>query len=132
MDRSNFLHALLSSLSLKNRTTQNEVAERIYRNLQSRGIPSGKSLQQEILEEVAFSLRNNEQKLREAIEKCREYYHHIQNASSREEKEKWKSRYQEWRNIAMKEKWKFLVQREALGLIWTEELEKAYSLPPEI
>ncbi|MCS7204270.1 MAG: hypothetical protein NZ853_01075 [Leptospiraceae bacterium] len=104
-------------------------------NLKNWKIPTKKgtkSWKQEILEEIAFSLKKSEEQLRKSLDECSKIYENYRNAKSSEEKTQYRNQYQIAREKALTEKWKFMVQREAIGLRWTDEFEKRYPTPPLI
>lgn len=101
--------------------------DKIIQNLQKHGKQVNKSLQQEILEEIGYSLRKAEEQLSTAIKECNEIikeFHH-----SKQKRNDLIKKFKQTKERAQYEKWKYMVQREAIGLVWTEELEKKYSIP---
>jgi hypothetical protein len=110
----------------KNKGEQSIYLDRIIQNLSKYRVEANKSLQQEILEEIAYSLRKAEINLNLALYECEKIYQEYLITSNNDDIVK---RYEEARKKALNEKWKYMVQRESLGLIWTEDLEKMYPNP---
>jgi signal recognition particle GTPase len=110
----------------KNKGEQSIYLDRIIQNLSKYRVEANKSLQQEILEEIAYSLRKAEINLNLALYECEKIYQEYLITNNNDDIVK---RYEEARKKALNEKWKYMVQRESLGLIWTEDLEKMYPNP---
>ncbi len=87
------------------------------------------NLHQEILLEITYSLRNSEEKLKALIEECYRILLDYQHTKNLEHKETIKKEFLRIRKEAEIQKWKFIVQRECLGFVCTEELEKKYKIP---
>jgi len=110
----------------KNKGEQSIYLDRIIQNLSKYRVEANKSLQQEILEEIAYSLRKAEINLNLALYECEKIYQEYLITNNNDDIVK---KYEEARKKALNEKWKYMVQRESLGLIWTEDLEKMYPNP---
>jgi len=124
-----FLQRIVKDLKQKNPKEKNVYLDKIINNLNQYRKDVNKSLQQEILEEVAYSLRKVESQLRLSLQECDRLFGEYQISENKQEIQK---KYNEARKRALQEKWKFMVQRESLGLIWTEDLEKMYPNPKEL
>lgn len=87
------------------------------------------NLHQEIIIEISNSLKNTENKLNLLIKECQKILTEYHDSNDSIVKEIQKQKFKEKRKEAEQQKWKFIVQRECLGLLWTEELEKKYTIP---
>lgn len=86
-------------------------------------------MHQEIIIEISHSLKNTENKLNLLIKECQKILTEYHDSNDSIVKEIQKQKFKEKRKEAEQQKWKFIVQRECLGLLWTEELEKKYTIP---
>ncbi len=124
-----FLQRIVKDLKQKEPKEKNIYLDKIINNLNEYRKDANKSIQQEILEEVAYSLRKVENQLRLSLQECEKLLGEYQIS---ENKQEIVSKYNEAKKKALQEKWKFMVQRESLGLIWTEDLEKMYPNPKDL
>jgi hypothetical protein len=124
-----FLQRIVKDLKQKDPKEKNIYLDKIISNLNQYRKDANKSIQQEILEEVAYSLRKVESQLRLSLLECEKLFGEYKVCENKEEILK---KYDEAKKRALQEKWKFMVQRESLGLIWTEDLEKMYPNPKEL
>ncbi|GIX41561.1 MAG: hypothetical protein KatS3mg129_1294 [Leptospiraceae bacterium] len=128
-ESNSFLQKIIKDLQNQKSAGEKSIyLDRIIQNLSKYRPEANKSLQQEILEEIAYSLRKSEFRLNLALYECeklyKKYYY-----SKQIDKHVIIQKYNEARKKALEEKWKYMVQRESLGLIWTEDLEKMYPNP---
>lgn len=125
---SSILQKLAKIFSTKDSNQKEDLYKSVFINLNKHN-QEIKNLQNEILMEIANSLRNNEENLRKQIEEYNDLINFYRHCKDDLEKEKIKKEIIKKQKEVVYQKWKFIVQREALGLIWTEEIDKKYNIP---
>lgn len=125
---SSILERFTQIFSTKNFEQKEVLNKSIFKNLNHHN-QEIKNLQNEILMEIANSLRNNEEKLKKQINEYLDLVNSYYQSKNNLEKEKIKTEIIKKKEEVLYQKWKFIVQREALGLIWTEEIDKKYDIP---
>lgn len=125
---SNILQKLLKASSNSNNEEKSKLIYILFNKI-SEYKPELKNLHQEILYEIASSLKNAEEKLRESIQECVQIENLYKKSCDESEKNQLKFLFIHKQKEAHHQKWKFIVQRESLGLKWTEELDQTYRIP---
>ncbi len=122
----NLIQSILKDL--KNHKSDEKKINQILTKISNYREEVSKSLHQEILEEIAYSLRRKECQMKEYLEQCKK----ILNEYNQNPDEYKRNEYNQTRKKYLEERWKYIIQREALGHLWTEILEKQYPYLPDI
>ena len=112
--------------SLRAREFDSPYLDRLQQRMQA--VRQRKSLEQEILEEMADALRRAEDKVNFALLKLDVIDAELSNAEPAERPAVASEFNTQW-DEARRAIWEFRVHREAIGLFWTSELDEMYPLP---
>lgn len=113
--------------ALRKREFQSPYLERLEQRM--RAVRHSKSLEEEILEEMAEALRRAEDKINVALLKLdvlEAEFGELETATERAERVE--AFNDQW-NVARRAIWEFRVHREAIGLHWTPDMDEMFPLP---
>lgn len=89
-----------------------------------------RAVQREIVAEMAYALKCAERKVNEALLECDLHAAHWNAAASREQRQEHAAGFADARARARRAKWEYMVHREAIGLLWTDEIDREFPIPP--
>ncbi len=90
------------------------------------------AVQREIVAEMAYALQRAERKIIEALLECDLRALHWLEAPDDMMRERHATEFASARERARRAKWEYMVHREAIGLLWTDEIDREFPIPPAL